>query len=146
LIRNKNIRLTKFELEIMEALWKLGRASVREILEILPERKRAAYTTIQTIIHRLEVKGAIRQTRKIGNAHIYEPVITRDAAHQRLITDFLEVFGGSAQHLMAHLAESGKLSLEDLKELENIVKDSKEGDTDAHPHEPALQSSDRRSK
>lgn len=146
MIRGKNIRLTKFELEIMEALWKLGRASVREILEILPERKRAAYTTIQTIIHRLELKGAIRQIRKIGNAHIYESVITRDAAHQKLINDLLEVFGGSAQHLMAHLAESGKLSLEDLRELENIVKDSMEIDTEGHLQEHAGQSSDRRSK
>jgi len=121
LVRTKNIKLTKFELEIMDALWGLGRASVREIQESLPERKRPAYTTVQTIIHRLEMKGAVRQVRKIGNAHIYEPAITRDAAHRRLINDLLEVFGGSAQPLMAHLAESGKLSLEDLKELENMV-------------------------
>jgi BlaI family penicillinase repressor len=121
LVRTKNIKLTKFELEIMDALWGLGRASVREIQESLPERKRPAYTTVQTIIHRLEMKGAVRQVRKIGNAHIYEPAMTRDAAHRRLINDLLEVFGGSAQPLMAHLAESGKLSLEDLKELENMV-------------------------
>jgi BlaI family penicillinase repressor len=126
LIRSKNVRLTKFELEIMEALWKLGRSSVREILEVLPERKRAAYTTIQTIIHRLEMKGAVRQIRKIGNAHIYEPVITRDAAHRKLINDLLEIFGGSAQPLMAHLAETGKLSLEDLRELETMVKEGRE--------------------
>ncbi len=109
----------------MEALWKLGRASVREIQEILPEHKRAAYTTVQTIVHRLEVKGAVRQVRKIGNAHIYEPVVTRDAAHRKLINELLEVFGGSAQPLMAHLAESGKLSLEDVRELEEMLeKDS----------------------
>jgi len=119
------VKLTKFELEIMEALWKLGRASVREIQEILPEHKRAAYTTVQTIVHRLEVKGAVRQVRKIGNAHIYEPVVTRDAAHRKLINELLEVFGGSAQPLMAHLAESGKLSLEDVRELEEMLeKDS----------------------
>ena len=125
MVRKKSVKLTKFELEIMEALWKLGRASVREIQEILPEHKRAAYTTVQTIIHRLEVKGAVRQVRKIGNAHIYEPVVTRDAAHRKLINELLEVFGGSAQPLMAHLAESGKLSLEDVRELEEMLeKDS----------------------
>ena len=128
MVRKKNVKLTRFELEIMEALWKLGRASVREIQEILPEHKRAAYTTVQTIIHRLEVKGAVRQVRKIGNAHIYEPVVTRDAAHRKLINELLEVFGGSAQPLMAHLAESGKLSLEDVRELEELLeKDSTKG-------------------
>src|SRR5262245_10331566 len=101
----------------MQVMWKLARASVREVQESLPERKRAAYTTIQTIIHRLELKGAVRQVRKIGNAHIYEPVITREAAHKRMINELLEAFGGSAQPLMAHLAESGKVTLEDLKEL-----------------------------
>jgi len=127
LVRKKNVKLTRFELEIMEALWKLGRASVREIQEILPEHKRAAYTTVQTIIHRLELKGAVRQVRKIGNAHIYEPEISRDAAHRKLINELLEVFGGSAQPLMAHLAESGKLSLNDVRDLEELLeKDSTE--------------------
>ena len=121
MIRKKNIKLTKFELEIMEALWKLGRASVREIQEILPEHKRAAYTTIQTIIHRLELKSAIRQVRKIGNAYIYEPAISRDSAHRRLVDELLDIFGGSARPLIAHLAESGKLSMEDLKDLEEMV-------------------------
>lgn len=125
MVRKKNVKLTRFELEIMEALWKLGRASVREIQEILPEHKRAAYTTVQTIIHRLELKGAVRQVRKIGNAHIYEPEISRDAAHRKLINELLEVFGGSAQPLMAHLAESGKLSLDDVRDLEEMLeKDS----------------------
>jgi len=128
LVRKKSVKLTKFELEIMEALWKLGRASVREIQEILPEHKRAAYTTVQTIIHRLEVKGAVRQVRKIGNAHIYEPVVTRDAAHRKLINELLEVFGGSAQPLMAHLAESGKLSLEDVRELEEMLEKDSTGE------------------
>ena len=127
MIRRKGVRLTRFELEIMEALWKLGRASVRELQEILPEHKRAAYTTIQTIIHRLQLKGAVRQVRKIGNAYIFEPVISRESAHRRLIDELLDVFGGSPRPLMAHLAESGKLSLEDLKELEEIV--GKESET-----------------
>ena len=126
--RKRSVKLTKFELEIMEALWKLGRASVREIQEILPEHKRAAYTTVQTIVHRLEVKGAVRQVRKIGNAHIYEPVVTRDAAHRKLINELLEVFGGSAQPLMAHLAESGKLSLEDVRELEEMLEKDSTGE------------------
>jgi BlaI family transcriptional regulator, penicillinase repressor len=130
LLRKKTVKLTKFELEVMQAMWKLGKASVREVQESLPERKRAAYTTIQTIIHRLELKGAVRQVRKIGNAHIYEPVITRDAAHKRMINELLEAFGGSAQPLMAHLAESGKVTLEDLKELENII----EKDASEDPH------------
>jgi predicted transcriptional regulator len=127
------VKLTKFELEVMQVMWSLGRASVREVQESLPERKRAAYTTIQTIIHRLELKGAVRQVRKIGNAHIYEPVITRDAAHKRMINELLEAFGGSAQPLMAHLAESGKVTLEDLKELESIIeKDTSEDPSSRH--------------
>lgn len=131
MFRKKGIKLTKFELEVMGAMWKLGRASVREIQEGLPERKRAAYTTIQTIIHRLELKGAVRQIRKIGNAHIYEAAVTRDSAHRRLIDDLLEVWGGSAQPLVAHLAESGKLTLEDLKEIENMIeKEAREHTSD----------------
>ena len=131
MFRKKGMKLTKFELEVMEAMWKLGRASVREVQESLPERKRAAYTTIQTIIHRLEVKGAVRQIRKIGNAHIYEAAVTRDSAHRRLIDDLLELWGGSAQPLVAHLAESGKLTLEDLKEIENMIqKEAREHTSD----------------
>ena len=122
----KNVRLTRFELEVMEALWGLGRASVRELLESLPARKRPAYTTVQTIVRRLEEKDAVRQTRKIGNAHIFEPLITRKAAYRRLINDFLDIFGGSARPLMAHLAETGKLSLDDLRELESLVGASQE--------------------
>jgi BlaI family transcriptional regulator, penicillinase repressor len=117
----RTIKLTRFEMEIMDALWNLGSASIREIREKLPEKKRPAFTTVQTIISRLEDKGAVRQTRKIGNAHIFEPVVTRDAAHRRLIDELLDLFGGSARPLMAHLAESGKLSLEDVRRLETIL-------------------------
>ena len=117
------IKLTKFELEIMDALWGLGRAAIREIHEALPARQRPAYTTVQTIIRRLEEKGAVRQVKQIGNAHIFEPVITRQAAHRRLIDELLAVFGGSARPLMAHLAEAGKLSLEDVRELESMLTD-----------------------
>ena len=125
-MKKKAIRLTKFEMEVMGPLWGLGRASVREIQELLPEKKRPAYTTVQTIVRRLEEKGAVRRVKKIGNAFIFEPLVTRQAAHSRLITELLEVFGGSARPLMSHLAETGKLSLEDLKELEEAMAKSKD--------------------
>ena len=120
----KTVKLTRFELEVMEEMWKMGRASVREILETLPSKKQPAYTTVQTIVRRLEEKGAVRQVRKIGNAHIYEPTLTRQAAYRRLVGDFLDLFGGSAQPVMAHLAELGKLDLEDLRELEQMLAES----------------------
>jgi BlaI family penicillinase repressor len=111
-------KLTPFELEIMELLWQLREASVREIQEAIPEKSRPAYTTVQTIVQRLEAKGAVRRTRKIGNALMFEALVTRKSAYRRLIDDVLDLFGGSAQPLVAHLLESGKLTLEDLKELE----------------------------
>jgi BlaI family transcriptional regulator, penicillinase repressor len=117
----QTIKLTKFELEIMEALWELGSGAIREIHEALPDKRRPAYTTVQTIIRRLEEKGAVRQVKKIGNALIFEPVVTRQAAHRRLIDELLAVFGGSARPLMAHLAEAGKLSLKDVHELESML-------------------------
>jgi BlaI family transcriptional regulator, penicillinase repressor len=101
--RKNPVRLTKFEMEMMEALWDLRSASIREIHKILPEAKRPAYTTVQTIIRRLEEKGAVRQTKQVGNAHIFEPAITREAVHRRLIDELLEIWGGSARPLMAHL-------------------------------------------
>lgn len=125
----KSVKLTRFELEVMEEMWKMGRASVREILETLPSKKQPAYTTVQTIVRRLEEKGAVRQVRKIGNAHIYEPTLTRQAAYRRLVGDFLDLFGGSAQPVMAHLAELGKLDLEDLRELEQMLADSDDAES-----------------
>ena len=119
--RKRSIRLTRFELEIMHALWEIGSGSVREIQERLPEKRRPAYTTVQTIVRRLEEKDAVRRLKKIGNAFIFEPVVTRQSAHHSLINELLESFGGSARPLMAHLAETGKLSLEDLKELEGML-------------------------
>jgi predicted transcriptional regulator len=116
-----HIKLTKLELEIMGALWALGSASVREIQELLPERKRPAYTTVQTIIYRLEEKGAVRRVKKIGNAHIFEAVVTRKAAHGRLIDELLHVFGGSPRLLMAQLVETGRLTLDDVREVENTL-------------------------
>jgi predicted transcriptional regulator len=105
----------------MDALWEMGTGSVREIQERLPEKRRPAYTTVQTIVRRLEEKDAVRRLKKIGNAFIFEPVVTRQAAHLRLINELIESIGGSARPLMAHLAETGKLGLEDLKELENML-------------------------
>lgn len=119
--RKQSVKLTRFELEVMDVLWALGRASVREIQEQLPEKRRPAYTTVQTIVRRLEEKGAVRNVKKIGNAFIFEPLVTRQAAHRRLIAEVLDLFGGSARPLMAHLVESGKLSLEDLRELEQSL-------------------------
>jgi len=114
----KNSRLTRFELEIMDVLWPLGEASVREVRDALPADRRPAYTTVQTIVQRLEVKGAVRRSRKVGNALMFEPLITRKSAYRRLIDEFLDLFGGSAQPVLAHLIESGKLTLEDIKDLE----------------------------
>jgi BlaI family penicillinase repressor len=116
------MKLTRFEMEIMDALWELGSASVREVQERLPEKKRPAYTTVQTIVRRLEEKGAVRRVKKI----IFEPTVTRKAAHRRLIDELLELFGGSARPLMAHLAEAGKLSLEDLREMEDLLAEQSE--------------------
>ena len=124
MVNRRTIKLTKFEMEIMDALWELGSGSIREVHERLPEKKRPAYTTVQTIIRRLEEKGAVEQTKQIGNAHIFAPLVTREAAHRRLIDELLDLFGGSARPLMAHLAEAGKLTLEDVKELENLLSES----------------------
>jgi BlaI family transcriptional regulator, penicillinase repressor len=143
--RKRTIKLTRFELEIMDALWGLGSASIREIREQLPERKRPAYTTVQTIIRRLEEKGAVHRTRQIGNAHIYEPLVAREAAHRRLIDEFLALFGGSARPLMAHLAEAGKLSLEDLRQLESILVQKDRGESGQVEGKAVKRTRDRRS-
>ncbi len=114
----KQVRLTRFELEIMDVLWRLGETSVREVQEAIPDDSRPAYTTVQTIVQRLEVKGAVRRTRKIGNALMFEPAITRKSVYRRLIDELVDLFGGSAQPLVAHLLESGKLTLEDIRAME----------------------------
>src|SRR4026208_2345680 len=115
------MKLTKFELEIMEAVWAVGSGSVREIQEQLPVRNRPAYTTVQTIIYRLEEKGAVRRVKKVGNAHIFEAVVTRKAAHSRLIDELLNVFGGSPRSLMAQLVETGRLTLADVRDIETTL-------------------------
>lgn len=120
------VNLSKFELEIMEILWQLGETSVREVQEAIHERKRPAYTTVQTIFARLEEKKAVRRTRKIGNAFLFEPLITRKSVYRRMIDDFLGLFGGSAEPVLSHLLETGKLTLEDLKALEQRGKEDRE--------------------
>jgi len=114
-------KITRFELELLQQLWKLGTASVRDIQESLPEAKRPAYTTVQTMIYRLEEKKAVRRVKKIGNAHLFTATVTRKAVYRKLIDDLLDLFGGSAQPVMAHLAEYGKLSLEDVHAAEQIL-------------------------
>jgi BlaI family penicillinase repressor len=118
---SKRSKLTKLELQILEALWVHGKASIREIQEEFPE-PRPAYTTIQTTVNRLEAKQAVRRVRKISNAHIYEPLVARDIARHRLLDEILSFFGGRAQPMMAQLAEAGKLTLEDVRELEKTIR------------------------
>ena len=115
-------RLTKFELQIMDALWTQGASSVREIQEQFPEKDRPAYTTVQTMVYRLEGKKAIRRVKKIGNAHIFEAAISRNAAQRRLIDDLLSFFGGRTQPVMAHLIESGKLTIEDVRDAQKTLQ------------------------
>lgn len=123
--RREQVNLSKFELEIMEILWRLKEASVREVQDAIQERKRPAYTTVQTIFARLEEKKAVRRTRKIGNAFLFEPLITRRSVYRRMIDEFLDLFGGSAEPVVSHLLETGKLTLEDLKALEERAEEKK---------------------
>jgi predicted transcriptional regulator len=114
-------KLTKLELQILEALWTLGKASIREIQETFPEPL-PAYTTIQTTVYRLEGKKAVRRVRKISNAHIFEPIVPRDLTRHRILDEILSFFGGRPQPMMAQLAEAGKLTLDDVRELEQTIK------------------------
>ena len=118
-------KFTKLELHILEALWANGKASIREIQEAFPE-PRPAYTTIQTTVYRLEGKNAVRRVRKISNAHIFEPLVARDVTRHGLLDEILSFFGGKAQPMMAQLAEAGKLTRDDVRELERIIKDRDE--------------------
>jgi predicted transcriptional regulator len=115
-------KLTKLELQIMETLWTRGACSIREIQEAFPERKRPAYTTVQTTVYRLEKKKALRCVRRIGNANIFEAAVSRGQAQRRLIDDLLALFGGRAKPVMAHLIESGKLTLDDVKEARKGIR------------------------
>jgi predicted transcriptional regulator len=123
-------KFTKLELQIMQALWDSGTASIREIQEAFPDRKRPSYTTVQTTVYRLEGKNAVRRVKKISNAHIFEAVVSRTAAQRKLIDEVLGLFGGRTQPVMSHLIETGRLTMEDVREAERelrqfMKKDSK---------------------
>ena len=114
-------KLSKLELQIMQALWNGGALPIREIQETFPEKNRPAYTTVQTTVYRLEVKGAVRRVKKISNAHIFEAAIEQDAAKGRLIDELLSLFGGRTQPVMAHLVETGRLTIKDVRETEDLI-------------------------
>ena len=115
-------RLSKLEFQIMETLWSKGDSSIREILESFPAKRRPAYTTVQTTVYRMEVKEVVRRVKRVGNFHIFAAAISRDDAQRRVIDDLLALLGGRSQPVMAHLIESGKLSLEDVKDAEKTLK------------------------
>jgi len=115
-------KLTTLELKIMETLWTRGEVSIRELQDAFPAKARPAYTTVQTTVYRLEAKKVVRRVRKVGNFHIFAAAVSRDAAQRRLIDDLLALFGGRTQPVMAHLIESGKLTLEDVKEAEKTLR------------------------
>jgi BlaI family transcriptional regulator, penicillinase repressor len=115
-------KLSQLELRIMETLWRNGQASIRQMQEAFPENERPAYTTIQTTVYRLEAKKAVRRIKKVGNFHVFEAAVSRRAAQRRLIDDLLALFGGRSQPVMAHLIESGKLTLADVKEAEKTLR------------------------
>lgn len=116
-------KLSKLEMHVMEALWNQGPSSVREIHDQFPKKGKPAYTTVQTMVYRLEAKGAVRRAKKISNANIFEATVTREAARNRWIDDVLALFGGRSQPVVAHLIETGKLTMEDIKEAEKLLKD-----------------------
>jgi len=120
-------KLTRLELRIMETLWTRGSASIREIQEDFPEKDRPAYTTIQTTVYRLETKKAVRRVKKVGNFHIFEAAVSRDHAQRKLVDELLALFGGRTQPVMAHLIESGRLTLADVKEAEKVLRKLEKG-------------------
>jgi predicted transcriptional regulator len=125
-----NVRLSRLEIEVMEHFWRMEEASVRDVFESIPESQRPAFTTVQTITQRLEQKGALARTGKVGNALVFRPAVSRRSVYRRMIDELLALFGGSAHPLVSHLIDSGKLSLEELKELEQRAAgaaDSKRG-------------------
>src|SRR5262252_4751579 len=123
----KEARLSKAETRILEQFWKLGISSVREVLESLPEDERVAYTTVQTLVYRLEEKGALRKVKKIGNAQLFQPALDQSQYRSRLIHDLLDLFGGSPRLLVSNLLENGALSLRDLRALQSAARSDKSG-------------------
>jgi predicted transcriptional regulator len=123
----KPARLSKAEARILEQFWRLGACSIREVLDTLPEDERVAYTTVQTLVYRLEAKGALRRVKKIGNAQVFEPAIDQREYRGGLLTDMLDLFGGSPRLLVSNLLETGTLTLRDLKALQNATSKSNRG-------------------
>lgn len=117
-------KLSKLEMKVMEALWVNGPSSVREIHDAFPKKGKPAYTTVQTMVYRLEAKGAVRRAKKISNANIFEATVTREAAQKRWIDEVLALFGGRSQPVMAHLIETGKLTMEDIKDAEKLLRET----------------------
>jgi BlaI family penicillinase repressor len=115
-------KLSRLEFTIMEVLWEQGSCAIRDILAAFPAKKKPAYTTIQTVVYRMEAKNIVRRVKKVGNFHIFEALISRKAAQRRLIDELLAFFGGSSQPVVAHLIESGKLSLEEIEEAEKMLR------------------------
>jgi BlaI family penicillinase repressor len=115
-------KLSKLELRIMQTLWDRGPVSIREVQEAFPESDRPSYTTVQTTVYRLENKKAVKRVKKISNAHIFEAVLSRDTAQRTLIDELLSLFGGRTQPVMAHLVQSGRLTLEDVKDAEKALR------------------------
>ena len=120
-------RLSRAELKVMQVLWELGPSSVRQVQDTFPEKHRPAYTTVQTLMYRLEAKNAVKRAKKIGGAHVFEAVVSRNVAGGKLIDDLLELFGGRAQPVMSQLIESGKLTLEDIEEAQAVLHKAKRG-------------------
>ena len=120
-------RLSKLEIQIMETLWTKGEASIREMQDAFPEKKRPGYTTVQTMVYRMEAKKVVRRVRKVGNFHMFAPVVTRAAAQRRLVDDLLAMFGGQSRPVVAHLIDAGKLTLDDVEFAEKTLKQLKKG-------------------
>ena len=120
-------KLSKLEMQIMETLWTRGEASIREMQDAFPAKKRPGYTTVQTMVYRLEAKKVLRRTRKVGNFHMFAATVSRDAAQRRLVDDLLAMFGGQSRPVVAHLIEAGKLTLEDVEFAEKTLKRLKDG-------------------
>ena len=116
-------KLARLEFQIMEVLWANREASIREILDALPAKRKPAYTTIQTTVYRMEAKGVVKRVRKVGNFHVFAAEISRDAAQRRMIDELLALFGGRPQPVMAHLVETGKLTLNDVKDAEKLLRE-----------------------
>jgi BlaI family transcriptional regulator, penicillinase repressor len=115
-------KLSKLEYQIMEVLWSGSECSIREVLDSLPGKRKPAYTTVQTTVYRMEAKGVVQRVKKVGNFHVFAATISRDNAQRRLIDDLLAVFGGRSQPVMAHLVDTGKLTLEDIREAERSLQ------------------------